>query len=436
MLASLAFAAWFFLGGLLYFGQTPPEQDFTAAYNEHARRAAGAASADENQWARYERLLATVVVAEEVIAGQSVLGPEGQFRSSLDVGGVLDRGVPADDRTSAVLAAFDNYRRAGVFDQAAMLADHAPAVRQVTGSLLDVDTPDLAIARQLARIQFIRFVRAYRMGDENECGSAATQAIALADVLLHQPRLIDRLTGVAIVAGVCEQIREQAAASPPSPAMFGVLLPALRAVRLPPLGVVVEGERLTALDTIQRTLPAGSPLRFTSRGAQMAKIDELYRPLISAIDGPLSARNAAEDAYSQGVDALPKSYAVCGMLLVSWAGLFESHDRMDATLGGTVTMLAIEAYIRDKDVPPESLAALIPEYLPELPTDHDSNRPFAYERVMAPGPQGPAYRLYSVGADGADNGGMFDADQPHRAFSRTKGAGLDYDLTGRTPPTR
>jgi hypothetical protein len=63
--------------------------------------------------------------------------------------------------------------------------------------------------------------------------------------------------------------------------------------------------------------------------------------------------------------------------------------------------LAIRAFIVDRGEPPPDLDSLSPDYLPVIPHDPRSSRPLVYR------PRGKEFVLYSVGADGVDDGGRF-----------------------------
>lgn len=61
--------------------------------------------------------------------------------------------------------------------------------------------------------------------------------------------------------------------------------------------------------------------------------------------------------------------------------------------------LAIHLYSLEQGRPPEKLEELVPEYLPAVPLDPFTDSPLIYRRG------GDGYLLYSVGPDGADDGG-------------------------------
>ena len=68
-------------------------------------------------------------------------------------------------------------------------------------------------------------------------------------------------------------------------------------------------------------------------------------------------------------------------------------------LDGLCTLIALEKYKRDHGEYATSLELLVPAYLPRAPIDPYSGRPLIYRR------EGDDYRLYSVGANGQDDGG-------------------------------
>lgn len=73
---------------------------------------------------------------------------------------------------------------------------------------------------------------------------------------------------------------------------------------------------------------------------------------------------------------------------------------------------ALEAFHADHHSYPDDLERLVPEYLPSVPDDIDG-KPIRY----SPDPENGRYRLWSVGEDGIDNGGVEEV-KPRR--QRTK----------------
>jgi hypothetical protein len=97
-------------------------------------------------------------------------------------------------------------------------------------------------------------------------------------------------------------------------------------------------------------------------------------------------------------------------------------ERRMAALG-----LAIRLYEIDHGQRPETLDALVPEYLPGLPRDPfaAADRPIGYLR------DDPQPRLYSVGANGVDEGGTYQLDRSGYVDSDV--ADLVFFLNGDRP---
>ena len=64
--------------------------------------------------------------------------------------------------------------------------------------------------------------------------------------------------------------------------------------------------------------------------------------------------------------------------------------RCDALCSLIMTEAAVRRYVIENGSPPESLAALVPEYLPTLPVDPYGDAPLRYRRTEG------GYLLYSM----------------------------------------
>jgi hypothetical protein len=67
---------------------------------------------------------------------------------------------------------------------------------------------------------------------------------------------------------------------------------------------------------------------------------------------------------------------------------------------------ALAAYHADHKKYPAALADLVPKYIDKIPDDLFSGKPLIYK------PTGAGYLLYSVGVNGADDGGKTFGDTP------------------------
>ncbi len=99
------------------------------------------------------------------------------------------------------------------------------------------------------------------------------------------------------------------------------------------------------------------------------------------------------------------------MVSQSTTGLIEAELRLYARLLLTRTALAIERYRLMTGSVPDELEELVPQYLEQVPIDPFDGQPIRYRRMQ------PGYVLYSVDADGRDNGGRErdrdDEDAPY-----------------------
>ncbi len=91
----------------------------------------------------------------------------------------------------------------------------------------------------------------------------------------------------------------------------------------------------------------------------------------------------------------------------------ESADLATTLMDGTRLALAVELFRRAHGEPPRTLDELVPEFIEVLPKDgFTSDGSFVYRR-LDPGeyPEGRLFRLYSVGMNFTDDGGVMDLDQ-------------------------
>ena len=83
----------------------------------------------------------------------------------------------------------------------------------------------------------------------------------------------------------------------------------------------------------------------------------------------------------------------------------------EATQNSFVAALAIARFERRNSRLPDSLEALIPEYLSLVPTDPIDGKPIRYKK------EGElSYKLYSIGLDRRDDSGMSDGRTPDIAL--------------------
>ena len=146
----------------------------------------------------------------------------------------------------------------------------------------------------------------------------------------------------------------------------------------------VEQDELFYLESTQRNIEA-------MRRARSEKSWLSVSGEIKAIYDGIEARLGAFDSFR---------YALSGMTLANFSRAWETIMQHETQRSLMITALALQRYqIRHGTLPPE-LESLTPEFLAAVPVDYMNGKPLRYRLE----PDG-SYRLYSVGRDGADDGG-------------------------------
>ena len=117
--------------------------------------------------------------------------------------------------------------------------------------------------------------------------------------------------------------------------------------------------------------------------------DKFFEAVIEQAHKPYWDRDEVPKPGDQLVDTIVPVYARTGF----------KFALADARLRLALVHLATQAYLLDKGLPPADLEALVPEYLDMIPDD-----PFADATLRSATRDGD-FVIYSVGPDGADDGG-------------------------------
>jgi hypothetical protein len=84
----------------------------------------------------------------------------------------------------------------------------------------------------------------------------------------------------------------------------------------------------------------------------------------------------------------------------------QAADRAEQAQRNLHIAFALAAFRHDNGAYPKQLNELAPKYLPQIPNDLFSEKPLIYR------PHEKGYLLYSVGANGIDEGGRWFNDDP------------------------
>ncbi len=279
---------------------------------------------------------------------------------------------------------------------------------------------------------------------------------------------IEMLVGVAL--GAIAHQSEQAFIAASKPDAKTALKCQANLLALPPWPTYAEklnlGERFVALDTLQSLRRDGTERLTVRRGnqpkptreeidARMSKLDwdamfrlitRWYDTMVAAVAKPTRAERVkagakadvdlkellslsklkdgvvgevlkqleelddlvgrAEDEKLRTAVSEKVVASLLGLLAPAVQKMGDSVDRAEQTARHGVLAFALAAYHADQGKYPASLADLSPKYLKQVPDDLFSGKPLIYT------PADGGFLLYSVGVNGADDGGRSFGDDP------------------------
>jgi len=126
---------------------------------------------------------------------------------------------------------------------------------------------------------------------------------------------------------------------------------------------------------------------------------------IDAAGQPSSERFEAMKSFDADmIEARQKLYVVTAMIMPALGKCMDRDAENSARLRTAATALAIERYrLKHEGKLPETLSALVPEYLPAVPIDPFTGEALRYRK------RDKGFVVYSVGADRQDDGGVTTA---------------------------
>jgi hypothetical protein len=114
---------------------------------------------------------------------------------------------------------------------------------------------------------------------------------------------------------------------------------------------------------------------------------------------PLQERMSAAKAVDAARNALPKRHFIIHEWMPSAVNVVKWELMETARLATASCGLAVERYRLARGALPETLQDLVARYIPDVPSDPFDGKPLRYKRLER------GYVVYSVGPDGADDGG-------------------------------
>ncbi|CAN5778535.1 hypothetical protein BH11PLA1_BH11PLA1_19440 [soil metagenome] len=277
--------------------------------------------------------------------------------------------------------------------------------------------PDLGAVRANARLLRGVMEHAFEVGDKELYLAALRGELALTRMGMREPILISNLVGIAVRALAETAVVDHLVRGMPTGWAADVSKVYLEMEELPDLSRAVEGERLFALDTLAWIYAEPGDIN-RRRGSIAGNYATAHFQIVPAY-APLRARlGSIYDQYALEFKkpAFARTFVDYSKVVLDdeLADFIFTPDRFNRSCVqievdsvGTRTLLAIQRY-RDEhaDALPPTLAALCPAYLAATPIDPATGSALGY-RIIEPARDalGRRYLLYSIGADGVDDGG-------------------------------
>jgi len=425
---------------------------------------AGSQPPGKDAWPLIDEAMKRMTAVHEALAAEGVSETDLFDEPDIDYKRIIGPAADESETPSRELMALARLEDEGVFD---LLDEMAACPRAIVSLpedqvLLFRDTKHLHSSQQLAVATAASAKLALDAGDEAVFVQRLEQLLALGRLTSHEPSLMGWLTGTACTGLALQQARFALLEDDLTPASSDRLLTVIERNRPAPIRHALCAERLAALDVIARTytledngdgrldmqklrsLPLGTspigppqgagggnssaPLAVAAGRVEMiAKVDEYFLPVIEAAQRSRYERDDLT-AHEQSVtDSLNWRHTFLPIILPGLVRPLGRSDLLAMEVAGTETMLALEVYRSEHGAYPEALAALLPDVLAELPPDPYSGKPLGY-RLLDDDAYGRGYLLYSVGADGIDNGGDYPPEEPWRALRHAPGEAWDYVL--------
>lgn len=345
-----------------------------------------------------------------------------------------------------------------------------PARPASPGGFLNATMHELSHVREFAVARAAAMRLAAARGDGDEVVHALRDVLLTAQVVSHHPGLIGYLVGLSVDMLAWEALRHAMADAEFDAETCREILALLERRSLPSVVVALESERHGFLDTIQRifsddghgdghilpgqllalsapTTPgatpppsnAGTAENFISRFVLAGRRDttrtanDLFDEMLKMV--AMLPADRDYDALGAQIEGLSRRQLILRLLMPALASSLRTATAGEAVAEGTRLMVALELHHAIHGSYPETLDALVPEILPETPTDPIHGGPWGY-RLLENDPHGRPYLLYSFGYDATDDDGAI----PAASMGRPTDAIHDPDLSGvdaviNAPPT-
>lgn len=284
--------------------------------------------------------------------------------------------------------------------------------------------PHLAPIRSSARLLILESRVKRHDGDIPGAAASVRQVIRL-ERATHQPCLVPRFVGILVVglatrSGIKPLLNEDGA----HPDAWRQLLRDLETLDTRPVMVnAMQGERAMGYQTIENLSATGGvgPGGLQLPGVLQGPLASLWKPVLrydtvqhlrylgdlvaAARLDPWEALARCDEMESE-VKALPRWAVLTRILAPALSRAFQASARAEADIALARVSLALKLYKHQHGAYPDTLAALSPAILADVPPDPFTGKPVFYRR------EGDGFILYSVGLNGTDDGGVENKRDP------------------------
>jgi hypothetical protein len=340
-----------------------------------------------------------------------------------------------------------------------------------TDVLIGILLPHLSPSRSLAKANTVRMVLGLEQGDIDTAVTAFEQNLSLARHHCHQTTLIEHLVGYAIASLTLDHFGtalDDADLDADAMRRFADALD--RQGPVPSIELALRGEQMFMLDMVQRTFsddgrgsgrfllayvesdplgmgtgpgpigPDVAPgprilnlggLVFASRADHVREIDFMIDEAIRLLHLPAGERAIDPFNINLHLNQLGWRYRMLHVLVPAVSRSFSVFDTIRLKWDGLRLRLAIEGYHAATGEYPDSLDALVPEWIDALPSDPYTGGELVYQR-MDDAHGNDDYRLLSYGIDGEDDT-MITGEEDPDAFVDDDEVG-DHVIHAPAPP--
>jgi len=261
----------------------------------------------------------------------------------------------------------------------------------------------IAPLRHVVSIELARFHFAVERGDAETAERAIATCLAAARICAQQPLSFMRQYGDVNLGTMGDFIGERAEEACEIPGLADSLDAMLRdAENLPGAERWISGERLQAL-AVMSSLQERIPVIMLIWGAvrdEYASINSVYDLALELSARPRAERLARAAELDTAISRAERTPA--GLVMTGPYSVIEGEDALRARLRAARIALALEAFHLAHGVYPPTLGSLAPDFIDAVPNDPLApDGSFRFEATES----GTDYMLYTVGADGQDDGG-------------------------------